>query len=71
MFKASHNLEALVEQLGSREAVVREILDSIKTLTPASGTFKVVTSVGGQMVTVTGAVVNGVTKVSNAWIQIP
>jgi hypothetical protein len=62
-----HNLEPLVQQLGSRQGVIRAILSALKGLTPASGQFEVSVQVAGQSVVVRGAVVNGVVKIGTAF----
>jgi hypothetical protein len=67
IFVPRHNLDPLVQQLGSREAVVQQMLNSVKGLTPASGTFEIPVTIGGQSVVVRGAVVNGVTKIGTAF----
>ena len=41
------------------------MLNGVKGLTPASGTFEITVTIGGQTVVVRGAVVNGVTKARN------
>jgi hypothetical protein len=66
-FQAKHKLGPLVTQFGSREAAVREILNSLKGKTPSSGQFSVTTKVGGQTVKVTGNVDQGVVKMGNAF----
>lgn len=67
IFVDKHNLGPLVEQFGSREAVAQQMLNSVKGLTPASGTFEIPVTIGGQTVVVRGAVVNGVTKLGTAF----
>ena len=67
IFAAKHNFDPLVRQFGSREAVVQQFLNSLKGLTPESGTFEEQIVVGGQKVIVRGAVVNGVTKIGTAF----
>lgn len=67
IFVSRHNLDPLVQQLGSREAVVQQMLNSVKGLTPTSGTFEISVPIGGQTVVVRGAVVDGVTKIGTAF----
>jgi hypothetical protein len=67
VFAAKHNFDPLVEQFGSREAVVREFLNGLRGLTPASGTLEQQLVVGGQTVIVRGAVLNGVVKIGTAF----
>ncbi len=64
IFADKHNFDPLVQQFGSREAVVHQFLTGLKGLTPASGTFEEQIVVGGQKVIVRGAVVDGVTKIA-------
>jgi hypothetical protein len=67
IFAAKHNFGPLVEQFGSREAVVQQFLNGLKGLTPGSGTFEQQIVVGGQKIIVRGAVVNGITKIGTAF----
>jgi hypothetical protein len=67
IFVDKHNLGPLVEQFGSREAVTQQMLNGVRGLTPASGTFEIPVTIGGQTVVVRGAVVNGVTKLGTAF----
>jgi RHS repeat-associated protein len=63
IFREEHGLDTLVQQFGSRESVVREVLTSITGRTPVSGYFEVTTQVGGQTLKVSGVVQNGITKI--------
>ena len=67
IFVPKHNLDPLVQQLGSREAVVEQMLGGVKGLTPTSGTFEIPVAIGGQAVVVRGAVVDGVVKLGTAF----
>lgn len=67
----THNLAGLVSQFGSEVAT----LDAIQAATTAvvrqqgiNGVFQVVVNVAGQMITVRGAVVNGVVRIGTAFI---
>lgn len=62
-----HNLDPLVRQFGSREAVVDQMLRGVSGRTPASGVFEIPVSIGGQTVVVRGAVVDGVVKLGTAF----
>ena len=64
---AARNFDTLVQQYGSREAVIQQFLNGLKGLTPESGTFEQQIVVGGQRVIVRGAVVNDVTKIGTAF----
>jgi len=63
----AHNLDPLLQQFGSREAVVEQMLSGVKGLTPASGTFQIPVTISGQTVVVRGAVVDGVVKLGTAF----
>jgi hypothetical protein len=70
--KAAHNLAGLVARLGSERAVIAAVARAMARLPagsfPASGPFQVVVRVAGQNVTVRGAVVNGIIRISTMWI---
>lgn len=66
IFVPKHNLDPLVRQFGSREAVVDQMLRKVSGRTPASGVFEIPFSIGGQTVVVRGAVVDGVVKLGTA-----
>jgi len=63
IFVPKHNLDALVTQLGSREAVVEQMLRGVSGRTPAAGVFELTTTIEGQAIVVRGAVVDGVVKI--------
>lgn len=67
IFAAKHGFDPLIEQFGSREAVVQEMLNGVRGLTPASGIFAETVTIGGQEVVVRGAVVDGVVKLGTAF----
>jgi hypothetical protein len=70
--KAAHNLAGLVARYGSERAVVAAVARAMARLPsgsfPASGVFEVVVRVGGQNVTVRGAVVDGIIRISTMFI---
>jgi hypothetical protein len=70
--KAAHNLAPLVARLGSERAVIAAVARALARLPaglfPASGPYRVVVQVAGQNVTVKGAVVNGIRRISTMWI---
>jgi RHS repeat-associated protein len=68
IFVPKHKLDPLVQQFGSREAVVRKMLDSLIGRTPASGIFEVTSNIGGYGVVIRGAVVGGVVRIGTAFI---
>jgi hypothetical protein len=69
IFVPKHNLDGLVSSLGSREAVIDQMLAGIRGQTPAAGLFEIPTSIGGQTVVVRGAVVDGVVKLGTAFTR--
>jgi RHS repeat-associated protein len=69
-----HNMDVLVEMFGSREAAFNEVSTAALASLRAQGTtgiFTVDVQISGQIVTVTGRVMNGVARISNMWIRIP
>ncbi|MCP3883715.1 MAG: hypothetical protein GY701_35715, partial [Sulfitobacter sp.] len=67
IFVPKRNLDPLVSQLGSREAVVQQMLNGVSGRTPAAGVFELTTDIAGQQVVVRGAVVDGVGKLGTAF----
>jgi hypothetical protein len=70
-----HNLDALVEQFGSQEAVGRAVVEAVdreyragSLILDALGRCRQVLEVGGYLVTVGGRIVNGAVRVGSAWI---
>ena len=61
--KAQHGFDPLVEQFGSREAVVEEMYRGLQGIVPEAGRFTVTRVIGGQSVVIDGAVVNGVPRI--------
>jgi RHS repeat-associated protein len=71
IFVPKHNLGGLVTKFGSQEAAANAIHAATAAAVQRAGTsgvFQMGVQVGGQTVTVTGNVVNGVLKFGNAWI---
>jgi len=70
--KAAHNLAGLVARMGSERAVMAAVSRALASLPsgtlPAAGVFEVVVRVGGQNVTVRGAVVDGIIRISTMFI---
>ena len=66
--KAQHGFDPLVEQFGSREAVVEEMYRGLQGLVPETGRFTVTRIIGGQSVLIDGAVVNGVPRIGTAYV---
>lgn len=67
VFVPKHDLDALVQQFGSREAAMEQIVRSIGGPLPQAGTFEIAQSVGGQLVVIRGAVVNGVPRIGTVF----
>jgi hypothetical protein len=67
IFVPKHKLDPLLQQFGSREAVVEQMLGGVKGLTPAAGAFEIPVTIGSQTVVVRGAVVDGVVKLGTAF----
>lgn len=67
IFAPKHNLDPLVEQFGSREGAMEQIVRSVRGSLPESGPFEVTRSLGGQQVTIRGAVVDGVPRIGTVF----
>jgi RHS repeat-associated protein len=71
----SHGLDKLVNVLGSEAKVVSAVADRVASIpnvaTNAQGVFSVFVSVGGQLVQVTGRVINRAIHMSNFWVPPP
>ena len=66
--KPQHNLDALVKQYGSEEAAYEAIAEAAGKATAGStGIFEVTVNVGGEAITVRGAVVAGIVKIGTAF----
>ena len=66
-----HGLEGLVTHFGSREAAYTALYDATQTVVRAQGTtgvFQSAVTVAGQSVTVRGNVINGVLRLSTAFV---
>ncbi|MCI0337069.1 MAG: DUF4157 domain-containing protein [Acidobacteria bacterium] len=69
--KAQHGLESLVKRLGSEEAVIRQAVQGLsraRASLPAAGQFETIVSIAGTNVTVRGAVVNGIPRISTMFV---
>lgn len=67
IFDPKHNFEPLVQQYGSREAAMEQIVRSIGGPLPQAGRFEMAQSIGGQTVVIRGAVVDGVPRIGTAF----
>jgi hypothetical protein len=68
---ARHNLESLVQQLGSQEKAFGAIQSAAEGAVKAgglTGVFETAVDIGGTQVTVRGAVVDGTVKIGTAFI---
>ena len=69
---AGHGLGEITEVLGGRENVVEAVAGRLASLqnlpTNAQGVFRVLVNVGGQIVEVTGRVIQGTIYISDFWI---
>ncbi|MFK4222045.1 polymorphic toxin-type HINT domain-containing protein [Streptomyces sp. NPDC019890] len=65
-----HGFGALVAKAGGREEALRGILDSLRGATdlPVAGKYEVNRLIAGEVVTIRGAVVNGVPRLGTAFI---
>jgi hypothetical protein len=71
----THNLDPLVRQYGNEEAAGCAIVEAVRAAFAAGsliadddGLYRQIFDVGGNSVTVSGRVVNGVARISTAWI---
>jgi len=68
--KAEHGLDPLVKQLGTEEKVMTEVVDGLsKIKLPQAGLFEEPVLIAGRTVTVRGAVVDGIPRVSTIFIK--
>lgn len=71
-----HNLDRLVRQYGSQQAASQAIVTAVSTafhngslVVDVRGYYKQVFDIGGNPVTVSGRVINGMVRVGSAWIS--
>ena len=72
--KESHNMGVLLKEFGSADAAMNAIeqLTTKQVLAKGvTGVYEEVVVIAGQNVTVTGRVIDGVVRFSNAWIRLP
>jgi hypothetical protein len=67
IFDPKHNFQPLVQQFGSREAALEQIVRSIGGPLPKAGRFEIAQSIGGQPVIIRGAVVDGIPRIGTAF----
>jgi hypothetical protein len=71
IFEAKHNLDNILQMAGSRGAayaLIQQLAQETVIREGRTGVFSVVGKIGDELVTVTGNVIEGVARVSNAWI---
>lgn len=66
VFVPKHKLDPLVQKFGSQEAAMEQIVRNLGSL-PKSGPFEVTRQIGGQSVTIRGAVTDGVPKIGTVF----
>lgn len=67
IFDPKHNFQPLVQQFGSRDAAMEQIVRSIGGPLPHAGRFEIAQSIGGQTVVIRGAVVDGIPRIGTAF----
>ena len=67
IFDPKHNFQPLVQQFGSREAAMEQVVRSIGGPLPQAGKFEIARSIGGQTVVIRGAVVDGIPRIGTAF----
>lgn len=67
IFDPKHNFDPLVQQFGSREAAMEQVVRSIGGPLPQAGRFEIAQSIGGQTVVIRGAVVDGIPRIGTAF----
>lgn len=67
IFDPKHNFDPLVQQFGSREAAMEQIVRNIGGPLPQKGPFQVARSIGGQDVYIRGSVVDGIPRIGTAY----
>ncbi|MGN7979449.1 hypothetical protein ACTJJ4_17865 [Microbacterium sp. 22195] len=69
VFEPKHNFAPLVEQYGSRENAMEQIVRSLTGAElPEKGVLEVSRTVGDQTVIIRGAVVDGMTRIGTAFM---
>lgn len=73
-----HNLDGLVRRYGSRDTAGRAITEAVNQayqavalIMDALGRYKQIFEVGGNLVTVSGRIVDGVARIGSAWLPGP
>jgi RHS repeat-associated protein len=70
VFQAKHKLDALVQAFGGKQGAYEALVSATqKAVAGTAGPFEKVVQVGGQSVTVRGAVIDGAVKISTAFIR--
>jgi hypothetical protein len=66
--KAQHGFDPLVNKFGSQEGVVEQMYRGLQGEVPGAGRFTVERTIGGETVHIDGASVDGVPRISTAWV---
>jgi RHS repeat-associated protein len=70
VFQAKHKLDALVQAFGGKQGAYEALASATqRAVAGTAGPFEKVVQVGGQSVTVRGAVIDGVVKISTAFVR--
>ena len=67
VFVPKHNLDPLIQQFGSREAAMEQIVRSIGGTVPRTGPFEIAKDIGGQTVVIRGAVLDGIPRIGTVF----
>lgn len=67
IFDPKHKFQPLVQQFGSREAAMEQIVRSIGGPLPKAGRFEIAQTIGSQTVIIRGAVVDGTPRIGTAF----
>jgi len=68
LFRSNHNLDALVQKLGTQENVIRAVISNLGKL-PKSGVFEVTRTIKGIDVVIRGNVIDEVPKIGTIFIK--
>jgi hypothetical protein len=63
----NHNLQPIVQEFGSQEAGMEQIVRNVGGPLPESGPFEIAQDIGGQTVMIRGAVVDGIVRIGTTF----
>jgi hypothetical protein len=66
--KAQHGFDPLVNKFGSQEGLVEQMYRGLQGEIPSTGRFTVERTIGGETVHIDGATVDGIPRISTAWV---